>query len=204
MKRKYNDNNLLYISNNKYDNFDIKYFNELDNSYIKIYKGMHNSILFNGIISITIINKLIHVIKEIVTNYNYNSVYLHIYSKGGYISALNWFIEFKDTYYNKVEFISIIEEDSFNAGFLLASLCDYRIIRKNVICYMTPFTTYNNYLYWGAYKQKLNDFDELKKILLKIKYKVSNEKMLKYLQINNIWDSKKMHKIGLIDEIIQK
>ena len=23
---------------------------------------------------------------------------------------------------------------------------------------MTPFTTYNNYLYWAAYKQKLNDY----------------------------------------------
>ena len=62
---------------------------------------------------------------------------------------------------------------------------------------------YNNSNYWGIFNQYNNPLEKLEYILNKIKYKVKKEKIDKYLLQNNIWNSKKMLKIGLVDEIIQ-
>jgi len=83
---------------------------------------------------------------------------------------------------------------------MLASLCDYRIIKKNVICYMNKLN--DNSKYWGFYEQGENLLQKFDYVISKTKYKVSKDKMLKYIKQTNIWNAKKMVKIGFIDEII--
>ena len=65
---------------------------------------------------------------------------------------------------------------------------------------MSPIN--NNNKYWGIYLQDQNLLNNLSNVILNCKLKISTIKFNKYLIQNNIWNAKKMLKIGLMDEII--
>ena len=204
-KRKFEEMQLFDSSNiyNSivYSNYILYYKNELNCDTIKI---LDNHIIFHSTINNDSINKLLECINDFKNNINFskfnNIIYLHIVSLGGLLDCVNKFIEFKNNHFKTIEIISIIENNCTDAGFLLSSLCDFRLIKKNVICTMNQ--VYNNSNYWGIFNQYNNPLEKLEYILNKIKYKVKKEKIDKYLLQNNIWNSKKMLKIGLVDEII--
>ena len=88
----------------------------------------------------------------------------------------------------------------------MASICNYRIIKKNVVCKFMKYDFNSNY--WYIFKQ-CDDDDEIiyiKNILddlyNNIHHKITKEKFLVYLNQNNTWNSKKYKKLGLADEII--
>lgn len=134
-------------------------------------------------------------------------IYLHINSLGGNVKSLQKFIEYKKicTY----EIISIVEYKCMDCGFILAALCDYRIVQRKAICMLT----YNTFAgdYWGAYKQSsgLLERVEIKNYIydvlcyvVKTNRKLTVMKLDKYFQKNNIWDSRKYRKLGFADEVI--
>ena len=172
-----------------------------------------NHIYFNACINDYTISKLILYIQSIIGNLHLiginKSIYLHINSKGGIIHALNNFIAFKKSC--SIEIISIIENNCSDAGIIIASLCNYRIINKNAFIKLTnynPSYTFPNY--WNYFKQCENNSSELEILKKNIYYifcelidsKITNEKMEKYLQCDRLWDAKKCKKLGIIDEII--
>ena len=187
----------------------------LNNSNYFTYKNKYNSdeillranhIHFNSLInhnSITVLNEYC---SYIITNrnlYNNNAIYLHINSKGGFLSSLLQFVEFKKIC--NYEIISIIENECNDCAIFLASICNYRIIKKNVVCKFMKYDFNSNY--WYIFKQC--DDDEIiyiKNILddlyNNIHHKITKEKFLIYLNQNNTWNSKKYKKLGLVDEII--
>ena len=179
-KRKFEQPISVLVSNNT----NVDYFNELNCDSIKI---RNNRIIFNSIVSTVTIAKLFEFIKIIIESpglqYSGNRIYLHIISKGGTLNALNDFIQIKNNSFPHIEFISIIENSSIDAGFMLAALCDYRFIKKNVICYMSLLDF--NSKYWGVYHQGENQLIDFEHIISNSKYKISREKMLKYLPQNN-------------------
>jgi hypothetical protein len=162
-----------------------------------------NHIIFNCNVTNETVSKIFETIKNIYESYNIhklsNRIYLHIASFGGSLESLNLFIHIKDTEYTNLEIISVIEKNCSDAGFLLAALCDYRIIKKNAICSMSVLNSDTKY--WGAYIQGDGIKEKLEFIFDKTKYKVKKEKFMKYLSCNNTFKSKKMLKMGLIDAI---
>jgi hypothetical protein len=178
-----------------------EYYNQLNCDSIKI---LNNRIIFHSTITSFTIEKLFEFIKIIIESSNFdrtfNRIYLHIISTGGTLEGLNEFINIKKNHFTSLEFVSVIEKSCSNAGFMLASLCNYRIIKKNVVCYMSPLNIYSKN--WGVYEQGENISQLFEYVMLNIKFKVSKEKMLKYFTQNNIWNAKKMVKIGFMDEII--
>lgn len=178
-----------------------EYYNELNCDSIKI---INNRIIFHSTITSFTIEKLFEFIKIIIESSNFdrtlNRIYLHIISKGGTLEGLNDFINIKKNHFTNFEFISVIENSCSDAGFMLASLCNYRFIKKNVICYMSLID--RNSKYWGVYEQGENLLEKFEYVILNIKFKISKNKMVKYMHQNNIWNAKKMTKIGFIDEII--
>jgi hypothetical protein len=162
-----------------------------------------NHIIFNSNITNETVSKIFETIKNIYESYYIhklsNYIYLHIASFGGSLDSLNLFIHTKDTVYPNLEIISVIENNCSDAGFLLAALCDYRIIKKNAICSMSVLNSDTKY--WGAYIQGDDIKEKLEFIFAFIKYKVKKEKFMKYLSCNNTFKCKKMLKMGLIDEV---
>tara|TARA_B100000927_G_scaffold291372_2_gene293235 strand:+ start:12092 stop:12706 length:615 start_codon:yes stop_codon:yes gene_type:complete len=193
----------LVVLNDK-DNMALlnsKYYNELNLDSIKILNGR---ILFYSTVSSITIKKLFEFIKIIMSSSLFdtmnNRIYIHIVSRGGNFEGLYDFLNIKTTYFANLELVSVIESSCTDVGFMLASLCNYRIIKKNVICYMNKLD--ENTKYWGFYEQGENLLEKFDYVISNTKYKVSKNKMLKYIKQNNIWNAKKMVKIGFIDEII--
>ena len=109
----------------------VSYHNPENNDTIYI---IDNRIIFHSTITNETIQKLFEYVRMIITSSNFNNydnrVYIHIVSVGGLISSLIEFISIKNNYYSNYEFVSVIENNCTDAGFLLASLCDFRIIKK--------------------------------------------------------------------------
>lgn len=201
-KRKLEDsNNPLLINHIQLNDLHHEYYNKLNCDSIKIFQGR---IIFHSTISSVTIEKLFQFIKIIIESpsfdKNNNRLYLHIISRGGNLHALYDFINIKKKYFPNLEFVSIIENTCTDVGFILASLCNYRIIRKNVICYMSRID--DNSKYWGTFEQGENLLEKFEYIISNLKIKASKEKIFKYINQNNIWNAKKMIKIGFMDEII--
>ena len=203
-KRKFEDDVVLLDNLNKMGNSNVlnyHYYNELNTDSIKIF---NNRIIFHSTVTSLTIIKLFEFIKIIMESNIFdklnNTIYIHIISRGGQLQGLYDFIMIKNENYKNIEFVSVIENSCTDVGFILASLCDYRIIKKNVICYMSKIN--ENSKYWGFYDQGDNFLQKFHYIISYTKYKVKKDKMLKYIKQNNIWNAKKMVKIGFIDEII--
>ena len=197
-KRKVGD----YILPTDYDTTGVRvvYKNPLNTDTIGM---IGNHIIFNCNITNETVCKIFETIKQISESYNIhkisNCIYLHIGSFGGSLDSLNIFITTKNTVYPNLEIISVIEKNCNDAGFLLAALCDYRIIKKNAICSMSVLNSDTKN--WGAYIQGDNIKEKLEFIFDKSKYKVKKEKFMNYLSSNNTFKCRKMLKMGLIDEI---
>ena len=178
-----------------------------------------NHIYFNSIINETTISILLQYINVIYlnnqvcsNNYDSNNIYLHINSKGGQLKSILPLLEIKNK--SNIEIVSIIEQECNDAAILLASICNYRIIKKNAICKLSSYTDLNlsNNLpyFWDYFKQCNNNFEEIaefKNILYSlftqtIDSKITIDKLSLYLNQNNNWNSKKYRKLGLADEII--
>ena len=203
-KRKFEDQVILHVGPNNTGETGLLnslYYNELNLDSIKIYDGR---IIFHSTVTSNTIAKLFEFIKIIkessIFDRNNNRIYLHIISKGGNLQGLYDFLHLKSMYFPNVELVSIIENSCTDVGFMLASLCNYRIIKKNVICYMNKID--ENSKYWGLYDQGENLLGKFDYVISNTKYKVSKDKMLKYMQQSNVWNAKKMVKIGFMDEII--
>ena len=187
-----------------YDDGAIKlYKNPLNTDYIGM---IGNHIIFYSNIIRETINVILNAIKMIVAPGNIhklsNCIYLHIGSYGGSLSALKSFILEKNRLFPDIELISVIEKNSTDVGFLLAAVCDYRIVKKNTICFMSHLNP--DTMYWGAYKQLQSDdkiLNQVEYIFDKCRCKASKEKLVKYLSYNNTWKCKKMLQIGFVDEI---
>lgn len=163
-----------------------------------------NHIIFNCNVTVETLNITLNTIKKITESYKYVEghiyIYLHISSFGGSLCALRTFISEKNKLFPNLQLISVIEKNCTDVGFLLAAICEWRIIRKNAYCSMTILNP--NTKYWGAYKQLGEDIlPEIETIFDNCKLKATKEKLLKYLLRNNTWKCKKMLKIGFVDEI---
>ena len=194
-KRKLIDHNHIMnnhiIDNHMIDNnFDLQYYNltNCDKIYSK-----NKDIYFNAHIN----------------HNNNNTIYIHITSKGGYLSSIFKFIDFKKTI--NYHLTSIMVHECNDIAIILSNLCDYRLITKNTVCKLSNYNhnIYTNY--WGYFKQCNQDEQSI--LLFKnnlynlflntINTKINTEKFNIYLiYSNNIWNSKKSKKLGLVDEII--
>ena len=177
------------------------YYNELNLDSIKIYDGR---VIFHSTVTTITITKLFEFIKIIMESSVFdrinNRIYIHIISRGGELQGLYDFLHVKSIYFPNVELVSVIENSCTDVGFMLASLCNYRIIKKNVICYMNKID--ENSKYWGLYDQGENLLGKFDYVISNTKYKVTKDKILKYIKQANVWNAKKMVKIGFMDEII--
>jgi ATP-dependent protease ClpP protease subunit len=201
----YNNNHNLLQSFTIYDNYN----NPLNCDNITLY---NNHISFNCIINNDNIDKLILYITSIVNNkkiLNYpDFIYLHINSLGGRLSSLQKFINFFNTLDTQI--ISIIENKCCDCAILLASLCHYRIIKKDAICILSKYDVINIPYYWSAFKQCENDQQEISTFVNSLinilcnfsQSKITIQKLQNYLQYNQNWNAKKCKKLGLVDEII--
>ena len=209
-KRKNNNFSNVYIPimANKYKLYD-SYNNSLNCDKLVI---MDNHICFDALINKENMHVLINFINIIITNKHLFSdfkIYIHINCKGGIFTDLVSFINFKKTC--AYEIVSIIDKECYDSGFLLAALCNYRIINKNAKVYMSKFiiSAKGDY-YWNYFNQCNNDeiidfnvmfYDVLCNI---IESNLTRDKLDCYL-INNmisVWDCKKYKKLGFVDEII--
>jgi ATP-dependent protease ClpP protease subunit len=196
------------ILSNKYALYDM--YNNINNGDKIVL--MDNHICFNSTINNQSIDSLITFIKIIINNNHLLSsskIYLHINSKGGRFSDLIKFIKFKKECSHEI--ISIIDKDCYDSGFVLASLCNYRIINKNAKVYYSKFVvSEKGDYYWNYFVQCSNDeIDSLKKILYDImcnlvESNLTREKLDGYFLKNDlqVWDCKKYKKLGLVDEIV--
>ena len=196
-----------------------------DESTCNKIKLLDNHVYFNAIICDKTINKLMEFIQNITQSFEFNkkkfvnneydnhkTIYLHINSKGGNLKSILPFIAFKNEF--NIEITSIIQRECNDAAILLASICDYRIIKKNATCKLSSYTDknlHNNLPYfWDYFKQCNNDTGEIiefKNTLYSlfcntIDSKITIDKLNIYLNQNNNWNSKKYKKLGLADEII--
>lgn len=209
-KRKNNNFSNVYIPimTNEYKLYDI-YNNSLNCDKLVI---MDNHICFDALINKENMHVLINFINIIITNKHLFSdfkIYIHINCKGGNFTDLVSFINFKKTC--AYEIVSIIDKECYDSGFILAALCNYRIINKNAKVYMSKFiiSTKGDY-YWNYFNQCNNDeimnfnvmfYDVLCNI---IESNLTRDKLDSYLIKNMIivWDCKKYKKLGFVDEII--
>lgn len=209
-KRKNTDftNNYEPILTNVYKLYE-KYNNSLNCDKIII---TNNHILFDALINKETISVLITFINNIINNkhlFDDFKIYLHINCKGGIFVELMNFMKFKNECI--YEIISIIDNECYDSGFILASLCSYRIIKKNAKVFITNFSlAKNGDCYWNYFKQcessETNGFKMLLYDVLcnNITSNLTFEKVNCYFQNTNItsWNSKKYKKLGLVDEIV--
>jgi hypothetical protein len=203
-KRKFEDTAILQLEPNnirKTTLVNCLYYNELNLDSIKIYD---DRVIFHSTVTSITIKKLFEFIKIIMESSVFdkinNRIYIHIVSKGGELQGLYDFLHIKNTHFPNIELVSVIENTCTDVGFMLASLCNYRIIKKNVICYMNKID--ENSKYWSIYYQGENLLDKFDYLISHAKYKVTKDKILKYIKQNNVWNAKKMVKIGFMDEIL--
>ena len=201
-------NDYIPILANKYKLYE-SYNNSLNCDKVVI---MDNHICFDALINKESICTLINFINIIIANKHLCGdfkIYIHINCKGGIFAELANFISFKRTC--AYEIVSIIDTECYDSGFILASLCNYRIINKNAKVYMSKFivSSKGDY-YWNYFNQCSNDkimdfnmlfYDVLCNI---IESNLTREKLDTYLQKNSVfvWDCKKYKKLGFVDEII--
>ena len=201
-------NDYIPILANKYKLYE-SYNNSLNCDKVVI---MDNHICFDALINKESICTLINFINIIIANkhlFGDFKIYIHINCKGGIFAELANFISFKRTC--AYEIVSIIDTECYDSGFILASLCNYRIINKNAKVYMSKFivSSKGDY-YWNYFNQCSNDkimdfnmlfYDVLCNI---IESNLTREKLDTYLQKNSVfvWDCKKYKKLGFVDEII--
>ena len=212
-----NDNVYNYLKEiTNYENDSLKtftiydhYINPLNCDNITLH---NNHISFNCIINNDNIDKLILYITSIINNRkilnNPEFIYLHINSIGGVLFALEKFINFFNTL--DIQIISIIENKCCDCAILLASLCHYRIMKKNANSILAKYDVINIPYYWCGFKQCENNpqqisifIKSLTNILCNVSQsKISIEKLQLYLQNNQNWNAKKCKKLGLVDEIV--
>jgi hypothetical protein len=209
-KRNSNEFNNVYepILANKYMFYDI-FTNHNNGDKIVI---MDNHVSFNATINSQSIDVLIKFINNIINNkhlFPSFKIYLHINSKGGCFSELVNFIKFKKECVHEI--ISIIIKDCYDSGFVLASLCNYRIINKNAKVYYSKFViSEKGDYYWNYFAQcshdQVNDFKKLFYDIMcnLVKSNLTRDKLDGYFLKNDlqVWDCKKYKKLGLADEIV--
>lgn len=209
-KRKNNNyvNAYIPILSNKYKLYD-SYNNPLNCDKLVL---MDNHICFDALINKESMSILINFINIIIVNkhlFGDFKIYIHINCKGGSFTELTSFINFKKTC--AYEIVSIIDSECYDSGFVLASLCNYRIINKNAKVYMSKFLiSVKGDYYWNYFNQCSNDeimdFNTLFYSILcnVVESNLTREKLDIYLQKNSVlvWDCKKYKKLGFVDEII--
>jgi hypothetical protein len=209
-KRNSNEFNNVYepILANKYMLYDI-FTNHNNGDKIVL---MDNHVSFNATINSQSIEMLIKFINNIINNkhlFPSFKIYLHINSKGGCFSELVNFIKFKKECVHEI--ISIIIKDCYDSGFVLASLCNYRIINKNAKVYYSKFViSEKGDYYWNYFAQcsheQVNDFKKLFYDIMcnLVKSNLTRDKLDGYFLKNDlqVWDCKKYKKLGLADEIV--
>ena len=205
-----NDYNNVFepILSNKYVLYDI--FTNYNNGDKIVL--MDNHICFNSTINNESIGVLLKFINNIINNkhlFPSFKIYLHINSKGGCFSDLVQFIKFKKECTHEI--ISIIDKDCYDSGFVLASLCNYRIINKNAKVYYSKFSISDKGdYYWNYFNQcSVTNVVDLKKLFYDIlcnlvESNITREKLDGYFLKNDlqVWDCKKYKKLGLADEIV--
>jgi hypothetical protein len=205
-----NDYNNVFepILSNKYVLYDI--FTNYNNGDKIVL--MDNHICFNSTINNESIGVLLKFINNIINNkhlFPSFKIYLHINSKGGCFSELVNFIKFKKDCVHEI--ISIIDKDCYDSGFVLASLCNYRIINKNAKVYYSKFSISDKGdYYWNYFNQcSVTNVVDLKKLFYDIlcnlvESNITREKLDGYFLKNDlqVWDCKKYKKLGLADEIV--
>jgi len=219
LKRKQFENSNSNSNSTNPITYDLQYYEPTNCDKISL---KNRDIYFSSLISDKTITQLIQFIQFIKNNEpnNTSTIYIHITSKGGFISSLYPFIQFKSTY--NYHLTSIINGECDDAAIILSNICDYRIITKNSVCKFSQYHNLNNKTYWGYFMQENMNFNqdgnENSKFLSQlydlflnhIKSKFNTEKLnnlfnhlLNNSNINqNIWNSKKYKKLGLADEII--
>ena len=173
---------------------------------------MDNHVCFNALVNKENMSVLINFINIIIANkhlFGDFKIYIHINCKGGIFTDLVSFINFKKTC--AYEIVSIIDIECYDSGFVLASLCDYRIINKSAKVYISKFSvSVKGDYYWNYFNQCSNDeimnfnamfYDVLCDV---VESNLTREKLDTYLQKNMVivWDCKKYKKLGFADEII--
>jgi hypothetical protein len=209
-KRNSTEFNNVYepILANKYVFYDI-FTNHNNGDKIVI---MDNHVSFNATINSQSMDVLIKFINNIINNkhlFPSFKIYLHINSKGGCFSDLVNFIKFKKECVHEI--ISIIDKDCYDSGFVLASLCNYRIINKNAKVYYSKFViSEKGDYYWNYFAQcsheQVNDFKKLFYDIMcnLVECNLTRDKLDGYFLKNDllVWDCKKYKKLGLADEIV--
>jgi hypothetical protein len=209
-KRNSTEFNNVYepILANKYVFYDI-FTNHNNGDKIVI---MDNHVSFNATINNQSMDVLIKFINNIINNkhlFHSFKIYLHINSKGGCFSELVNFIKFKKECVHEI--ISIIDKDCYDSGFVLASLCNYRIINKNAKVYYSKFViSEKGDYYWNYFAQcsheQVNDFKKLFYDIMcnLVECNLTRDKLDGYFLKNDlqVWDCKKYKKLGLADEIV--
>jgi hypothetical protein len=209
-KRNSTEFNNVYepILANKYVFYDI-FTNHNNGDKIVI---MDNHVSFNATINSQSMDVLIKFINNIINNkhlFPSFKIYLHINSKGGCFSELVNFIKFKKECVHEI--ISIIDKDCYDSGFVLASLCNYRIINKNAKVYYSKFViSEKGDYYWNYFAQcsheQVNDFKKLFYDIMcnLVECNLTRDKLDGYFLKNDlqVWDCKKYKKLGLADEIV--
>ena len=196
------------ILSNRYKIYD-KYENLLNCDQILL---RDNHISFNSLINQESIGTLITFINNIINNkhlFDDFKIYLHIKSKGGVFNELINFITFKTQCI--YEIVSIIDNECYDSGFILAALCSYRIITKNAKVYLSEINiAKNGDCYWNYFNQCSNEETNNFKILLYdilcnvVESNLTSDKLDSYFQKKgfHVWNSKKYKKLGFADEII--
>uniref|UniRef100_A0A6C0DWS5 Uncharacterized protein n=1 Tax=viral metagenome TaxID=1070528 RepID=A0A6C0DWS5_9ZZZZ len=190
-----------------------KYYNVLNCDKLVL---ANNHIYFDSLINNESISHLIKFINSIIANkhlftFNDFQIYIHINSKGGLFYELMSFVKYRNNCI--YEIVSIIEKECYDSGFLLASLCSYRIINKNAKVYLSKIhSDVQNNLYWNYFKQCSNEHSEEFKNLLydvlcvKVESNLTPEKLTQFFENDSLtilsWNSKKYKKLGFADEIL--
>ena len=164
-----------------------------------------NHLYFNLLINNENLKLLKHRINDIIDEYNFNNdkrfIYLHINSCGGYVKDL---IKNIDIFDLSVKIISVIENNISDCAILLSGLCEKRLCKKHSKFQMRVIVQN----YWYLLKQcddiEMPEYREhLKLLFIKIsKGRLTSENIEKLFQYGGQWDSKKLKRLGLIDEII--
>ena len=171
-----------------------------------------NHISFNSLINKESIWALINFINIIINNkhlFDDFKIYLHIKCKGGVFADLINFIKFKTQCI--YEIVSIIDNECYDSGFILAALFSYRIITKNAKVYLSAINiSKNGDCYWNYFNQCISEETNNFKMLLYdilcnvVESNLTSEKLDSYFEKKgfHVWNSKKYKKLGFADEII--
>jgi len=166
---------------------------------------IENHLYFNLLINNENLKLLKMRINDIIEDYNFNNdkkvIYLHINSCGGYVKDL---IKNIDIFDLSVKIISVIENSISDCAILLSGLCETRLCKKH--SKFTMRVILRNY--WYLLKQcediEIKEYREhLKLLFIKIsKQRLSGENIEKMFQYGGEWNSTKLKRLGLVDEII--